>query len=140
MLLKLHAKLTPGWALIQLNFDSRKEIVVSREWELFHEWALFTILWYVLTSKKRTTFNSTKDNKISQCTNLLFRGSTVVLQWNPSITDTIKNQHFVPYSEVSLTQRLPVYFRWAWFCVTELLSTTRLHFQSFLLLYAGREG
>ena len=28
---------------------------------------------------------------------------SLVLQWNPSITDTIGNQHFVPYSEVSLT-------------------------------------
>ena len=26
------------------------------------------------------------------------------LQWNPSITDTSENQHFVPCSEVSLTQ------------------------------------
>ena len=25
------------------------------------------------------------------------------LQWNPSITDTSGNQHFVPYSKVSLT-------------------------------------
>ena len=33
------------------------------------------------------------------------------LQWNPSITDTIGTQHFVRYSEVSLTQGLPVYFR-----------------------------
>ena len=32
------------------------------------------------------------------------------LQWNPSITDTIGNQHFVPYSKVSLTHGLPVYF------------------------------
>ena len=29
----------------------------------------------------------------------------------PSITDTIGKQHFVPYSKVSLTQGLPVYFR-----------------------------
>ena len=35
----------------------------------------------------------------------------IVVQWNLSITDTIGNQHFVPYSEVSLTQGLPVYFR-----------------------------
>ena len=33
------------------------------------------------------------------------------VQWNPSITDTIVKQHFVLYSEVSLTQGLPVYFR-----------------------------
>ena len=34
----------------------------------------------------------------------------VAMQWNPAIADTIRNQHFVPYSEVSLTQGLPVYF------------------------------
>ena len=34
-----------------------------------------------------------------------------VIQWNPSKTDTIGTQHFVHYSEVSLTQWLPVYFR-----------------------------
>ena len=33
------------------------------------------------------------------------------IQWNLSKTDTIGNQHFVRYSEVSLTQGLPVYFR-----------------------------
>ena len=27
------------------------------------------------------------------------------------LTDTIENQHFVPYSEVSLTQGLLVYFQ-----------------------------
>ena len=62
------------------------------------------------------------------------------IQWNPSITDTIGNQHLVPYSEVSLTEGLLVYFRWAWYCVIGLLSTTWLRFQSFPLLYAGREG
>ena len=36
------------------------------------------------------------------------------IQWNPSITDTIGTQHFVSYSEVSLTQGLPVYF---WYMV-----------------------
>ena len=35
----------------------------------------------------------------------------LILQWNPSIMDTIGHQHFVPYSEVSLTQGLLVYFR-----------------------------
>ena len=31
------------------------------------------------------------------------------IQWNPSVTETIGNQHFVPYSQVSLThdQGLP---------------------------------
>ena len=29
----------------------------------------------------------------------------------PSIMDTIRNQRFVPYSEVSITQGLPVYLR-----------------------------
>ena len=31
-----------------------------------------------------------------------------MVQWNPSITDTFGDQHFVRYSEVSPTQRLPV--------------------------------
>ena len=49
---------------------------------------------------------------------VVFNGDTwgppkqvLVIQWNPSITDTIGTQHFVRYSEVSLTQGLPVYFR-----------------------------
>jgi len=33
------------------------------------------------------------------------------VQWNPSIMDTVGDQNFVRYSEVSLTQGLPVYFR-----------------------------
>ena len=33
------------------------------------------------------------------------------IQWNPSITDTFGDQHFVRYSKVSSTQGLPVYFR-----------------------------
>ena len=36
---------------------------------------------------------------------------TRLIQWNPSITDTIGTQHFVRYSKVSLTQGLLVYFR-----------------------------
>ena len=31
------------------------------------------------------------------------------IQWNPSITDTFGDQHFVRYSKMSLTQGLPVY-------------------------------
>ena len=34
--------------------------------------------------------------------------SYVLIQWNPSIMDIIGTQHFVRYSEVSLTQGLPV--------------------------------
>ena len=34
-----------------------------------------------------------------------------VIQWNPSITDTFGDQHFVRYSKVSPTQGLTVYFR-----------------------------
>ena len=44
MLLKLHTKLTPEWALIQVNFDTIQEIgpkvgggALFREWTLFHE-------------------------------------------------------------------------------------------------------
>ena len=33
------------------------------------------------------------------------------LQWNPSVTGTFGDQHFVCNSEVSPTQGLPVYFR-----------------------------
>ena len=40
MLLNLHAKLTPGWALIRVNFDPIQE-AKSRKWTLFREWALF---------------------------------------------------------------------------------------------------
>ena len=32
---------------------------------------------------------------------------STVVQWNPSIMDTIGTQYFVHYSEVSLTQGLP---------------------------------
>ena len=37
--------------------------------------------------------------------------SAFAIQGNPSITDTIGNQHFIPYSEVSLAQGLPVYIQ-----------------------------
>ena len=33
------------------------------------------------------------------------------IQWNPSIMDTIGNQNFVRYREVSPAQGFPVYFR-----------------------------
>ena len=36
----------------------------------------------------------------------------IELRWNPSVTDAIGNQNFVRYSKVSLTQRLPIYFRY----------------------------
>ena len=56
------------------------------------------------------------------------------IQWNPSITDTIGTQHFVRYSEVSLTQGLPVYFR---YCIIRLLSGSV--FRAFLCcMLAGR--
>ena len=41
------------------------------------------------------------------------------LEWNPSITYTIGNQHFVPYSKVSLPQGLLVGVA----CTIGLLST-----------------
>ena len=42
VLLKLHVKLAPGWALIRVNFDPIQEIgakvgALFREWALFHE-------------------------------------------------------------------------------------------------------
>jgi len=39
------------------------------------------------------------------------KGRLLVIQWNLTITDTIGNQNFVHYSEVSLTQGFPVYFQ-----------------------------
>ena len=36
-----NAKFTPGWALIQVNFDPGRNWTRSRGWVLFHEWALF---------------------------------------------------------------------------------------------------
>ena len=62
------------------------------------------------------------------------------IQCNLSITDTIGNQHFVHYSRVSLTQGLQLYNQQAWYYIFRLLSTTWLRFQSFTLLYDGREG
>ena len=56
------------------------------------------------------------------------------LQWNPFITDTIGNQNFGRYSEVSQTQGLPVSF-WRGMRFEHDV----LRFQSFPLLYAGRE-
>ena len=42
VLLKLHAKLTPGWALIQVNFDPIQEIGPKvGGGHFFCEWALF---------------------------------------------------------------------------------------------------
>ena len=58
-----------------------------------------------------------------------------MLQWNPSITDNLGTQNFVRYNDVSLSQGLLV----GVVCVTGLLGTTWLRFQSFPLLYAGRE-
>ena len=45
---------------------------------------------------------------------MLPAGSVVtnVIQWNPSITDTVGNQNFVRYTKVSQTQGVPVYFRY----------------------------
>ena len=39
------------------------------------------------------------------------KGRLLVIQWNLTIMDTIGNQNFVHYSEVSLTQGFPVYFQ-----------------------------
>ena len=68
-----------------------------------------------------------------------FTLSVMWVQGNPSIADTIGNQHNVPYSEVSLTQGLPVYIFdrcgsvWSG-CLAQL------RFQSFPLLYGGEKG
>ena len=52
----------------------------------------------------------------------------MVVQWNPSIVDTIGNQHFFPYSEVSLTQGIPLYLVC---CIEHNVAM----FQSFLVKY-----
>ena len=62
------------------------------------------------------------------------------LQWNPSIMDTIGNQNFVCYREVSPPQLRGFRYISGVVCTIGLLSTTWLHFQSFPFLYAGREG
>ena len=54
-----------------------------------------------------------------------------MLQWNPSITDNLGTQNSVRYNDVSLSQGLPV----GVVCVTGLLGTTWLRFQSFPLVY-----
>ena len=61
------------------------------------------------------------------------------VQWNLSMMDTIGNQHFVPYSKVSLTQGLPVYSG-SLVCIIKLLSTTWLCFWelSFAVRWQGR--
>ena len=46
---------------------------------------------------------------ILQLSSLIGLSLLIVLQWNPSITDTIGTQYFVRYSEISPTQGLPVY-------------------------------
>ena len=57
------------------------------------------------------------------------------LKWTP-----LGSNIFSPYSEVSLSQGLPVYFLWACYCIIGLLSTTCLCFQSISLLCTGGEG
>ena len=56
-----------------------------------------------------------------------------MVQWNPSIMNTIGNQHFVPFSVVSLNFPVDMY------SIIGLLSTTWLRFQSLPLLYASGE-
>ena len=63
---------------------------------------LSLVLWPSVLLLVLCTRNNTDGNKL-----VIFSG----IQWNPSIMDTIGTQHFVHYSEVSLTQGLPVYFR-----------------------------
>ena len=53
-------------------------------------------------------------NSVQLLTLTMVRGikqsAKIQVQWNPSITDTFGDQHFVRYSEVSPTQELPVLF------------------------------
>jgi len=73
----------------------------------------------------------------------------MVVPWNTSTVDTTGNQRFVPYSEVSLTQGLPVYFwyigvvlcNWAVeYNVATFQSFPLATFQNFPLLYVGGKG
>ena len=53
-------------------------------------------------------------NSVQLLTLTMVRGikqsAKIQVQWNPSVTDTFGDQHFVRYSEVSPTQELPVLF------------------------------
>ena len=59
------------------------------------------------------------------------------LQWNPSTSDTIRNQHIVLYREVLGASDM---FAVGMVCIIVQLSTTWLHFQSLLLLYTVENG
>ena len=65
---------------------------------------LFSLYNYVLYYKLKPV--STQPKSLSYTSDIIMQ-----IQWNPSITDTVGDQNFVRYSEVSLTQGLPVYFR-----------------------------
>ena len=72
---------------------------------------------------------------INICTQQKFP-ATVKLLYNRHI----RNRHFVPYSEGSQTQELPVYFSVGVVLHILLLNTMWLCFQSFPLLHTGKEG
>ena len=70
--------------------------LASAQWQWFNYVQAHSLLMY---TKKIFSKKKTKNN------------DALELQWNPSITDTFGDQHFVRYSEVSPSQGLSVYFR-----------------------------
>ena len=62
----------------------------------------------------------------------------LAIQWNLTVTDTIGNQNLVLYSVPNLGVSGIFLVGVVW--IIGLLTTTWLRFQSFPLLYAGREG
>ena len=60
VLLKLHVKLTQGWALIWVNFDPMQEIgVKSKGWVLFHETTVHVYGWSLFYWVEWSWFNHT---------------------------------------------------------------------------------
>ena len=57
MLLKLHTKLAPGWALIQVNFDPIQEIGPKRTWG----GPFFARLRYITVSERKTKCETKTD-------------------------------------------------------------------------------
>ena len=73
---------------------------------------------------------------ILQLSSLIGLSLLIVLQWNPSIMDTIGTQYFVHYREISPTQGFPVY------SVGVVLHNPAVEHNvaAFSELSAGREG
>ena len=89
--------LTPDWRVLMLiHLPSSTYLFPHMYWLL-----AFCNIWIFCCKMKHT--------KLLYYTQILPCILAQVIQWNPSITDTIGDQLFVHYSEVSPTQGLPVY-------------------------------